>query len=196
MWLALVLAATVPAGASADRQTKKDKPPQGGTAACELAATATFTPPLKSVSQPFSYLLDGQLTGCTSSDGGPATASVTAGKPGVTIQGVRFDEPAPSGVGGCREVTASGTLWIVWADGGVTIVDYSTTGVLATLSLSGTVVPSKRVIASDRRRRTIRTTRFAGSAAQATLVTRPDDATACSGAGVQASALDGPFALR
>lgn len=170
--------------------------PASAHSGCKFSATTTFTPALVSASQPFTYVLEGTITRCL--PGGlviPSDGAVTAGKAGVTIQGVTFDEPVPSGTGGCRDAAAGGTLWTVWQDGSVTIVDYETTGVAAALVLEGAVVPSKTVVGSDGETHTITTTRHLGEGTTAALVSRVADPTACSGAGIPSALLEGPVFL-
>ena len=196
---AVVAALTGLAVAASGGAAEAAAPPAG----CQFHGTTVFSPALLSASQPFSYVLSGELTNCASAEAGaPRSGVVSAGQAGITIQGITFDQPVPGGVGGCRDATAGGTLWTVWSDGSVTILDYTTAGLLASLRLEGTVVPSKTVVGrkagrrgAKPRRYTIRTTRYAGGAASATFLTTPDDATACSGTGVKQSELDGPMAL-
>lgn len=189
----LTLAAILSMVASAGLASPAAADTVGG---CQLSATAEFAPPLKSADQPFSYELGGELSNCVSSEvGAPADAVVTAGKPGVTIQGVTFHQPRPFGTGGCRAAAATGTLWTAWSDGTVTILDYSTTGVAAALSLTGTVAPSREVIDVDGVARTIYTTRYLDRSASAALLTHPANPMDCGGPGIATVPIDGLFAI-
>src|SRR2546428_7636336 len=84
---------------------------------CQLQGTASFTPGLNNNAQNFAYSFNGNLTGCQSSEAGaPASGAVSAGE-AVTIGGQQFQEPVPSGNGGCESSTTSGTAVVTWADG-------------------------------------------------------------------------------
>ncbi len=124
---------------------------------CQLQGTANFSPGLNSSTQPFTYNFGGGLTGCQSSEPGvPTSGSVAAGqtlteqvtnsKTGA-IDTVTYQEPVPSGNGGCASSTTSGSALATWADGSQTVVAYSTTGALAAVHLTGSVAPSMTLTA-------------------------------------------------
>jgi hypothetical protein len=140
---------------------------------CQLQGTANFSPALTNTAQNFSYSFTGNLTNCQSSSGGPASGQVFAGTNGL---------PLATGNGGCPSSTTSGIAVVRWADGTTTVVDYSTTGALAAVSLQGSVIPSAG---------TFTTTRYAGADALGALVFHPADPTACAGAGVTSAGIDG-----
>jgi hypothetical protein len=161
---------------------------------CQLQGTANFSPGLNSSAQPFSYNFGGNLSGCQSSEAGvPTSGAVEAGKTiaeqvmnsktGATDT-VTYQEPIPSGNGGCPSSTTSGSALVTWADGTHTVESYSTTGALAAVSLSGSVAPSLTLTAvnaqeGDPTTFTIATNRFAGDSASGTLLFQPPEPTAC-----------------
>jgi len=169
---------------------------------CHLQGSANFSPGLNSSSQPFSYSFGGQLTSCQSNQAGsPATGSVEAGRVYTDPTGEQFQEPVSTGNGGCSNSTTSGTAIVTWADGTVTVVQYTTTGAAAAVHLTGKVVPSVTLAAinplpGQPTSTTITTTRFAGASALGGLTFQPPDPTACNTpAGVTRAAIDGVIAL-
>ena len=120
--------------------------------ACQLDGTAQFSPGLSTSSQPFNYSFGGALEGCQSSQSGvPTSGTVSAGQTiaeqvtnsitGATDT-VTYQQPVPTGTGGCASSTTQGEALATWSDGTATVVSYSTTGALAAVHLSGTVVPT------------------------------------------------------
>jgi hypothetical protein len=178
---------------------------------CELQGTAAFSPGLNSSSQAFNYGFTGALASCQSSQSGaPASGSVSAGQTfpeqvtntitGVTHT-VTYHEPVPSGSGGCGSSTTQGEALASWSDGTQTVVSYSTTGALAAVSLSGSVVPSMTLTAvnaepGDPSTYTIATTRYGGESASGALAFQPPDPTACTTAtGVTTAGISGFIGL-
>ncbi|MDX6603781.1 MAG: hypothetical protein QOF23_290 [Solirubrobacterales bacterium] len=161
---------------------------------CELQGAARFSPGLSSSSQAFNYDFSGTLAGCQSSQSGaPTSGTVSAGQviseqvtnsiTGATDT-VNYQQPIPSGSGGCSSSTTQGQALATWADGTQTVVSYSTTGALAAVSLSGSVVPSMTLTAvnpaaGDPTTFTISTTRYAGESATGLLAFQPPDPVAC-----------------
>lgn len=191
---AIAAAAAGPAGAASG----------GG---CQLQGSGSFNPGLGASSKAFTYSFSGNLTGCQSSTAGaPATGTVEAGKT-VTAQVVNsttgatdtvtYQEPVPSGTGGCTNSTTSGIGIVRWSDGTVSVLSYSTTGAAAAVNLSGSVVPSVTLTATnaqpgDPTTLTISTTRYAGSSSQGVLAFQPPDPTACNTtAGVTTAGISG-----
>jgi hypothetical protein len=184
-WLGAVVAMLAIAVPSAGAQSA------GG---CQLDGTGQFSPGLSTSSQPFSYSFGGALEGCQSSESGaPASGTVAAGQTidkqvtnsitGATDT-VTYQQPVPTGTGGCGSSTTQGEALATWADGTTTVVSYSTTGALAAVHLSGTVVPSMTLSAVDAEPGdpatfTIETTRYAGQSALGLLAFEPPDPTAC-----------------
>jgi hypothetical protein len=169
---------------------------------CHLQGQASFSPGLNSSSQPFSYSFGGQLSNCQSSTAGsPTSGTVEAGKVYTDSTGQQFQEPISTGNGGCTNSTTSGTAIVTWADGTVTVVQYTTTGAAAAVKLDGTVAPSVTLAAINPQpgqptSTTISTTRFAGAKALGGLTFQPPDPTACNTpAGVTAAAIDGVIGL-
>ena len=173
---------------------------------CRLQGTAGFSPGLSSTAQNFSYSFSGALSSCQSSDAtAPTSGSVEAGKT-VTRQvtnsvtgatdSVTYQEPVPTGNGSCATSTTSGTAIARWADGTTTVIGYTTSGAAAAVDLSGNVVPSVTLNATnaqsgDPTTLTIATTRYAGYGSDGLLTFQPPDPTACNGAGVPTAAIDG-----
>src|SRR5437764_3536522 len=173
---------------------------------CQLQGTANLNPGLSNSSQNFNYSFSGALSSCQSSTAGdPASGSVEAGKT-VTAQVVNsitgatdtvtYQEPVPSGTGSCASSTTSGTAIVTWSDATKTVIGYSTTGALAAVDLSGSVVPSVTLTATnaqagDPTTLTISTTRYAGESATGLLAFQPPDPTACAGAGLTTAGISG-----
>ena len=169
---------------------------------CHLQGSASFNPGLNSSSQPFSYSFAGQLSSCQSNTAGtPTSGSVEAGKVYTDSTGEQFQEPVSTGSGGCTNSTTAGTAIVTWADGTVTLVQYTTTGAAAAVKLDGKVVASVTLPAINPQpgqptSTTISTTRFAGATALGGLTFQPPDPTACNTpAGVTAAAIDGVIGL-
>ena len=178
---------------------------------CQLQGTANFSPGLNSSSQSFSYNFGGSLSGCKASESGvPTSGTVAAGqtlteqvknsKTGLTDT-VTYQEPVPTGSGGCASSTTSGLALTTWSDGTQTVESYSTTGALAGVHLSGSVVPSMTLTAvnppaGDPTTFTITTTRFGGDAANGVLFFQPPDPTACNTpTGATTAAISGTVTL-
>jgi hypothetical protein len=178
---------------------------------CQLQGTANFSPGLNSSSQSFSYNFGGNLSGCNSSESGvPTSGKVSAGQTVTqqvknTITGatdtVTYQEPVPTGTGGCGSSTTNGSALTTWSDGTQTVESYSTTGALAGVHLSGSVVASMTLTAinppaGDPTTFTITTNRFAGDTANGLLLFQPPDPTACnSPAGATTAAISGAVSL-
>jgi len=164
---------------------------------CHLQGSASFNPGLNSSSKPFSYSFAGQLSSCQSNQSGaPTSGSVEAGKVYTDPTGEQFQEPVSTGTGGCSNSTTSGTGIVTWADGTVTVVQYTTTGAAAAVKLDGRVVASVTLPAINPQpgqptSTTISTTRYAGATALGGLTFQPPDPTACAGAGVTTAGIDG-----
>jgi hypothetical protein len=159
--------------------TASAAPNAGG---CQLHGTANFSPGLSATAQNFSYTFTGDLTNCQSSSGGPASGTVFAGTNGL---------PVPTGNGSCANSTTSGIAVAQWADGTTTVIQYSTTGALAAVSLQGNVIGSVTSSTGT----TYTTTRYAGDSASGALLFEPPDPTACTGAGVTTAGIDGGVGL-
>ncbi len=151
---------------------------------CQLQGTASFSPGLNANAQPFSYSFAGALSGCSGTQSGvPATGSVSAGN-AVTINGEQFQEPVPTGSGGCASSTTSGIAIATWDDGTQTVIEYSTSGAAAAVQLSGTAIasvtlPAINPQAGQPTSTTITTTRYGGETSSGLLAFQPPEPTAC-----------------
>jgi hypothetical protein len=151
---------------------------------CQLDGTASFSPGLTNNAQAFSYSFNGDLSGCQSSESGaPASGTVSAGE-AVTINGQQFQEPVPTGNGSCGSSTTGGTGIVTWADGTKTVINYTTSGAAAAVTLQGTVVDSVTLQAINPQpgqptSTTVTTTRYAGDSSLGLLAFEPPDPTAC-----------------
>jgi hypothetical protein len=177
---------------------------------CQLQGTANFSPGLSSTSQAFKYNFGGTLSGCQSSESAPTSGTVAAGqtlavqvKNSITgaTDTVTYQEPVPSGSGGCASSTTSGSALTTWADGTHTVESYSTTGALAAVNLSGSVVASMTLTAvnppaGDPTTFTITTNRFAGDSASGLLAFQPPEPAACNTpTGATTAAISGAVTL-
>jgi hypothetical protein len=169
--------------------------PAGGT--CSLNGQALLTPGLNTSSQAFSYSFNGALTGCQGS--GPATGSVSAGEV-VTIGAFKYQEPRPTGTGGCGSSTTAGDAIITWAGGAQSVVGYTTSGAAAAVVLTGTVIPSITLQPVPGQAGatpvTVTSTQFAGYSSSALLAFQPPDPTACNtAAGATAAGISGQVSV-
>jgi hypothetical protein len=177
---------------------------------CQLQGTASFSPGLTNTAQNFTYSFAGSLSSCQSSvAGAPTSGTVEAGKT-VTAQvhnsitgatdTVTYQEPIPSGNGSCGSSTTAGTSIVTWADGTKTVISYTTTGAAAAVSLSGNVVPSvtlnaTNAVAGDPTTLTVSTTRYAGNGSEGALTFQPPDPTLCGTTGVTSAGISGIVGL-
>jgi hypothetical protein len=119
----------------------------------------------------------------------------------VTINGQQFQEPVPTGNGGCSSSTTAGTAIATWADGTKTVINYSTSGAAAAVHLDGTVASSVTLQAINPQpgqptSTTVTTTRYAGDSSQGLLTFQPPDPTACNTpTGVTSAAIGGVVGL-
>ena len=187
---------------------------------CQLQGQAQFSPGLTAGAGSFSYSFSGGLTGCASSDStAPATGNVGAGNVvaetvtvatagGPVAATFQYQEPVPTGSGGCGSSTTSGDAFAVWADGTRTAISYTTSGAAAMVVLQGSVVasvvlqplPNQGVTVAGvfypAPAYTFTTTRDAGDTAIGVLTFQPPDPTACNtAAGVTAAAIGGTVDL-
>ena len=175
---------------------------------CQLQGNGSFSPGLGATAKNFTYSFAGNLTGCNSTTAGaPASGTVEAGKTvavdlpntdGTTgTHTVHYQEPVPTGNGGCSNSTTAGIAIAKWADGTTTVIKYSTSGAAAAVALTGSVQPSVTLNATDAQAgdpstMTVTTTRYAGMSAGGPLAFQPPDPTACnSAAGVTTAGISG-----
>jgi hypothetical protein len=134
---------------------------------CALQGSASFSPGLSTTAQNFSYSFTGSLSSCQSStSGAPASGTVFAGTNGL---------PLPTGNGSCADSTTSGIAVIQWSDGTATVIQYTTTGAAAAVSLQGSVIPSVTSSTGT----TYTTTRYVGDTAGGQLIFQPPSPTSC-----------------
>jgi hypothetical protein len=134
---------------------------------CALQGSAGFSPGLSTTAQNFSYSFTGSLSNCQSStSGAPASGTVFAGTNGL---------PVPTGNGSCASSTTSGIAVIQWSDASTTVIQYTTSGAAAAVSLQGTVIPSVTTSTGT----TYTTTRYTGDTADGQLVFQPPSPTSC-----------------
>jgi hypothetical protein len=164
--------------------------------------------------------VEGGISQCTSSDStAPASGTVGAGNVvpetvtvstagGPVTATFQYQEPVPTGSGGCGTSTTGGDAFTVWADGTQTAISYTTSGAAAGVLLQGTVVnsvvlqplPNQGITVNTvfypAPAYTFTTTRDAGDSALGTLTFQPPDPTACNtSAGVTAAAIGGTVEL-
>jgi hypothetical protein len=144
---------------------------------CKLDGTATFAKGPNATDHPFTYTFTGDLTSCQSNvAGAPASGKI------ATV------EPA-KGTGTCGSNSTAGVALVTWADGKTTIVKYSTQSATAGVVLQGSVVPSYKV-----KKKTLKTTRFAGYSAAGPLVFEASPPE-CAGGGVTSAGIAGLVGL-
>jgi hypothetical protein len=153
--------AALPAGAD----------PGGG--GCQLNGTAKFKHGPNSTDHPFTYTFTGKLSNCDdSSMAGPASGTI------------RTLVPA-KGSGTCANGKTSGISLIKWADHTQTVVKYTTDSVTAEVVLQGDVISKYKV-----KKKTYKTTRYAGAGALGDLVFEADPQQ-CAGSGVTTAPIAG-----
>ena len=146
---AAVAATGLYTSSAAKAATAASSSPSGG--ACQLAGTASFTPPgLTSSSTNFTYSFHGSLTGCQSNTtpASPPSGTESAGQT-IAYQGGSYQEPLATGTGGCSNSTTSGTSITQWSNGDYTVVKYTTTGAGAGVALQGSVIAGVSVTGTD-----------------------------------------------
>jgi hypothetical protein len=156
-----------------------------------MQGEARFSPGLNSSSQEFNYELTGNLEGCqagaptsgTLSVGAVISEQVTNAVTGATDT-VEYQQPIPTGSGGCGGIATEGQALETWADGTQTVVSYSTTGALAGAPVSGSVASSMTLSAvnpalGDPATFTIETTRYAGESIVGLLAFQSPDPSLC-----------------
>lgn len=171
-----------------------------GGGGCQLNGTAAFTPGLSATAKNFAYSFHGDLTGCNSTiAGSPATGKVTAGEVwSDPLTGQPFQETGLSGNGSCGSSTTQGVAIITWADGTTSVLQYTTTGAAAAVSLDGKIIPSVTLPAINPQlgqptETTVTSTRYAGYTSKGALAFQPPDPSACgpTGAGVSTAGISG-----
>jgi hypothetical protein len=116
---------------------------------CQVQAAATVTPGLTLTSQPFHFAYHGRLSHCHYTGTGAANGGTINAGEQVTIDGHRYQEPAPGGTGSCLGTKTTGYDFAFWDNGTQTIVKYTTTSVSGVTHITGSVWPSLRLAAVD-----------------------------------------------
>lgn len=143
---------------------------------CRLEGNAKFAKGPSSTDHPFTYTFSGDLTGCQSNNGTPASGTIG------TLQ------PA-TGTGTCASGTTAGLALVTWADKSLSIVQYTTRSATAGVVLQGSVVASAKV-----GKKTYKTTKYAGYGA-AGLLAFEADPQECAGSGVTEAPISGAVGL-
>jgi hypothetical protein len=173
--------------------------PAASGGACQLQGTASFGSGLNTTAKPFEYSFNGNLTNCNSNvPGAPTSGTVSAGEVYTdSATGNQYRFPLSQGNGSCGSSTTSGTALATWSDGTRTIVNYSTTGAAAAVTLQGSVVDSFILEPVDPLDPplTLTTTRYNGSAAVGGLVFEASPQDCASETGVLAAGIEGAIGL-
>ena len=143
---------------------------------CQLSGNATFNKGPSGTDHPFTYTFTGDLTGCQSNNGAPASGKI------ATLQ------PATA-TGSCLSGTSAGLALVTWVDKSLSIVQYTTQAVTAGVVLQGTVIPSAKV-----GKKTYKTTKYAGYGAAGLLFFQANPQE-CAGDGVTAAPISGAVGL-
>jgi hypothetical protein len=167
----LLLAALVAGGAIAAAPASAA---DGGM--CQLEGTAAFVKGPNTTDHAFTYTFTGDLTGCQSNNGAPASGKIATLQPST-------------GSGTCAHNSSAGLALVTWADKSQSVVQYSTESAAAGVALQGTVVPSAKV-----GKKTYTTTKYAGYGAAGLLVFDADPAE-CAAAGVTKAPIHGAVGL-
>jgi hypothetical protein len=104
---------------------------------CQLQGAATFSTPLQAgpAASPFAYTFSGALSSCQSGNASTGPNSTPTG-------GTIFTPDAGTGSGSCVSSTSNGVAVVNWNDGDATVEQFSTSGAVAAVDVSGTVVSS------------------------------------------------------
>ena len=143
---------------------------------CQLDGTATFKNGPSTSDHAFSYTFTGDLSGCQSNNGAPASGTI------ATLQ------PATA-TGSCGTNTSNGLALVTWVDKSLSVVQYSTQSATAGVVLQGTVIPSAKV-----GKKTYKTTKYAGYGAAGALFFQANPQE-CAGSGVTTAPISGAVGL-
>ena len=143
---------------------------------CQLEGTAAFKNGPNGADRAFTYTFTGDLTGCQSNNGAPASGKIATLRPST-------------GNGSCATNTSEGLALVTWADKSLSVVEYTTQSAAAGVVLQGTVVPSAKV-----GKKTYKTTKYAGYGAAGLLVFDADPQE-CAAGGVTKAPISGAVGL-
>jgi len=173
--------------------------PGGGE--CELSGTANFHPgPAADPAGKFAYDFAGTLTNCGDSTSGPTgfggtTGTISAGQV-ITIGGVKYQEPPATGTGSCATGDTAGTAIVQWSDKTTTVINYTTTSVLAGVALQGDAGSvTLKAVDPTLPDLTVTSTKYAGAGAAGLLAFEVTDPTQCTAGGVTSAGIDGVTGL-
>lgn len=143
---------------------------------CQLSGNPSFNKGPSTTDHPYTYTFSGDLTGCQSNNGAPASGKI------ATLQ------PA-AGTGTCGSGTTAGIALVTWADKSLSLVQYTTQSATAGVVLQGTVIPSAKV-----GKKAYKSTKFVGYGAAGLLVFQANPQE-CAGIGVAAAPITGGVGL-
>jgi hypothetical protein len=143
---------------------------------CQLSGNATFNKGPSTTDHPYTYTFSGDLTGCQSNNGAPASGTIATLQPGT-------------GTGTCGSGTTAGLALVTWADKSLSLVQYTTQSATAGVVLQGSVIPSAKV-----GKKTYKTTKYAGYGAAGLLVFQANPQE-CAGSGVTKAPISGAVGL-
>lgn len=166
-----------------------------GVGGCTLDGDASFAKPLSVASVTTTYSFSGTLSNCqgTFAEKG---GTVSAGVP-VTIGGVQYQPvDSPSLTGGCANSDTAGTAVVLWDNGKVSVISYTTKGAAAAVALTGTFKSAQTFTSVATDANGTHTTiapplAYGGDHAGGPLAFEPPDPTACNGAGVGTAGIQG-----
>jgi hypothetical protein len=143
---------------------------------CDLTGTAKFTPGLKSTSAKSAYTFTGKFDSCQSTDSKLKTGTVKA---------------KGSSTGTCANGTGSGVAGIVWNNGKMTALKFTTTAAGAVVYVASTVVP--KVVIGTKTYTTNEPATVKNDQGDSALVFNAD-ATKCTSTGITTATFQGPTA--
>ncbi|MBK5305596.1 MAG: hypothetical protein JJD92_02800 [Frankiaceae bacterium] len=143
---------------------------------CQLEGNATFNKGPNMTDHAFTYTFSGDLTGCQSNNGAPASGKIATLQPST-------------GTGTCGTNSGAGVALVTWADKSLSVVQYTTQSATAGVALQGTVIPSAKV-----GKKTYKTTKYVGYGAAGPLVFDADPAE-CAAGGVTVAPIHGAVGL-
>jgi hypothetical protein len=166
---------------------------------CSLQGTNYYTPRLTGTAGNFAVRSQGTLAACASEGGaGAVNGTRSLGNIWTGPNGWQWQEPVGAGTGNCTSTTLNGTYIVRWADGGVTVVQQTTTSNTWAIRATGTVLPAVTLTAHARKTGqpatlVLSTTRHAGNAVTAAKLSHPNpaDPLECTATGLPASARSG-----
>ena len=163
---------------------------------CQIKANANLSPGLTVASETFSYHYTGKLYGCVYTGKDAGTSGVISAGQSIRIGGHLYQEPMPSGTGGCLKDETTGNDFARWSNGRQTIVSFTTNGGSGGTHLFGTIVskltlPAINPAPGAPKSATFKTTQFLGQTAVGDLTFAAVDPALCASTGVTHAAITG-----